>query len=214
MTSRREFLIASSGLAVAGLAPHWARAAAKDGTDYVVLTPAIATLDPKRIEVLEFFWYGCPHCFNLEGDLSAWRKTLAKDVYFRRVPASGPPPWVPLAKAYFAAEALGVTEKLHSDMFNAIHLSGMNLNERETLFKFVEQYGVNRKSYAAAYDSAAVQAKVKQAAELGNKAGVDSVPTLIVDGRFRTSPSMTGNSHDKLFVVVNELISVARKTKK
>lgn len=212
MTSRREFLIASTSLATLALAPR--AHAATAGTDYAVLTPAVPTLDPKRIEVLEFFWYGCPHCFNLEGDLAAWKKTLAKDVYFRRMPASGPAHWVPLAKAYFAAEALGVTEKLHVDMFNAIHLSGMNLNERETLLKFVEQYGVNRKQYAAAYDSPAVQAKVKQAQELGAKAGVDSVPTLIINGRFRTSPSMVGGSHDKLFTVVNELIGNARQNKK
>lgn len=210
MTSRRDFLITSSGLAALSLAPQLAHAA-NAGTDYAVLNPAVPTQDPKRIEVLEFFWYGCPHCFNLEGDLAAWKKTLAKDVYFRRLPAAGPAHWVPLAKAYFAAEALGVSDKLHSDMFNAIHLSGMNLNEREILFKFVEQYGVNRKQYAAAYDSGPVQTKVQQAKDLGQKAGVDGVPMLIINGRFRTSPYMVGGSHDKLFTVVNELIGTARK---
>lgn len=210
MTTRRNFLIASTGLAALGLLPQGVHAA-NAGSDYALINPAAPTLDPKRIEVLEFFWYGCPHCFNLEGDLAAWKKTLAKDVYFRRLPASGPAHWVPLAKAYFAAEALGVSDKLHSDMFNAIHLSGMNLNEREVLLKFVEQYGVNRKQFAAAYDSPAVQTKVQQARDLGQKAGVDSVPTLIINGRFRTSPYMVGGAHDKLFTVVNELIGVARK---
>jgi protein dithiol oxidoreductase (disulfide-forming) len=211
MTTRREFLIANTMLAATSLAPRWAHAAA---TDYATIDPPAATLDPKRIEVLEFFWYGCPHCFNLEGDLAGWKKTLPKDAYFRRMPAAGPASWVPLAKAYFAAEALGVTEKLHVDMFNAIHLSGMNLNERETLLKFVEQYGVNRKQFVQAYDSPAVQAKVAQSQALGQKTGVDSVPTLIIDGRFRTSPSMVGGGHDKLFAIVNELISSARKNKK
>lgn len=211
MTTRREFLMTSAGLAVAGLAPHSAHAAA---TDYAAITPPAATLDPKRIEVMEFFWYGCPHCFNLEGDLSAWRKSLPKDVYFRRMPAAGPAGWIPLAKAYFAAEALGVTEKIHVDMFNAIHLSGMNLNERETLLKFVEQYGINRKQFAQTMDSPAVQAKVQQSQALGQQTGVDSVPTLVIDGRFRTSPSMVGGAHDKLFATVNELIGMARKNKK
>lgn len=210
MTTRRNFLIASTGLAALGLLPQGVHAA-NAGSDYALINPAAPTLDPKRIEVLEFFWYGCPHCFNLEGDLAAWKKTLAKDVYFRRLPASAPAHWVPLAKAYFAAEALGVSDKLHSDMFNAIHLSGMNLNEREVLLKFVEQYGVNRKQFAAAYDSPAVQTKVQQARDLGQKAGVDSVPTLIINGRFRTSPYMAGNSHDKLFKIVDELIGLARK---
>lgn len=209
---RRDFVLACSSLSLAALAPGAAHGITV-GKEYAAIAPPLPTLDPKRIEVLEFFWYGCPHCFNLEGDLVAWKANLPRDVYFRRMPAVPLPQWVPLAKAYFAAEALGVAEKLHADIFNAIHLSGMNLNDRNTLLTFVERYGVNRDKFAAALDSKDVQAKVTQSQDLGRKSGLDGVPTLVVDGRYRTSVTQTGN-HEKLFATMNELIAMARRSKK
>lgn len=209
MTSRREFLLAAATLPFIPLSAQ----ALTQGKEYAVLQPALATQDPKRVEVLEFFWYGCPHCFTLEPDLTAWVKTLPKGAYFRRIPAVFNPNWAPLARAFYAAERLGVSEKLHYDIFNAIHLSGQNLNNRETLLSFVEKLGVNRKQFAQKLDSPEVSASVEASQRLGAAAQLQGVPALVVDGKYQTSVSQTG-SHEKLFVALNELIALAQVGKK
>ena len=209
MTSRREFLLAAAALPFLPLSAH----ALTQGKEYTLLQPALETQYPKRVEVLEFFWYGCSHCFSLEPDLVAWVKTLPKDVHFRRIPAVINPNWAPLARAFYAAERLGVTEKLHYDIFNALHLSGQNLNNREILLNFVEKLGVNRKQFAQKFDSAEVTAQVAASQRLGAAAKLQGVPTLVVDGKYQTSVSQTG-SHEKLFVTLNELIALAQIDKK
>lgn len=209
MTSRRTFLIAAATLPFVPLSAH----ALTQGKEYTLVQPALETKDPKRVEVLEFFWYGCPHCFALEPDLAAWVRTLPKNAYFRRVPAVINPSWAPLARAFFAAELLGITEKLHYDIFNAIHLSGQNLNNRETLLSFVEKLGVNRKQYAQALDSPEVTSRVENAQRLGATAQIQGVPALVVDGKFQTSVSQTG-SHERLITTLNELIAQAHAGKK
>ena len=209
MTSRRKFLLAAATLPFIPLSAH----ALTQGKEYAPVQPALATQDPKRVEVLEFFWYGCPHCFTLEPDLAAWVKTLPKGAYFRRIPAVFNPSWAHLARAYYAAEGLGVTEKLHYDIFNAIHLSGQNLNNRETLLSFVEKLGVNRKKFAQQLDSPEVTARVEMSQRLGAAAKLQGVPALVVDGKYQTSVSQTGGQ-DQLFVVLNELIALAQTGKK
>lgn len=209
MTSRREFLLAAATLPFVPLNTY----ALTQGKEYALVQPALATLDPKRVEVLEFFWYGCPHCFSLEPDLTAWVKTLPKGAYFRRIPAVFTPNWAPLARAYYAAELLGITEKLHYDIFNAIHLSGQNLNNRETLLSFIEKLGVNRKQFAQKLDSPEVTARVETSQRLGAAAQLQGVPALVVDGKYQTSVTQTG-SHEKLLATLNELIAQAQANKK
>ncbi|MEO1766742.1 thiol:disulfide interchange protein DsbA/DsbL [Thiobacter aerophilum] len=209
MTDRRQFLnLAAASAALACLPAGVARATLVAGRDYALVEFPQPTLDPKRVEVLEFFFYGCPHCFELEPLINRWLKTLPRHAYFRRLPAIFNDAWVPLAKAYFAAEALGVVEKLHGDLFNAIHLQGINLNNRDTLLRFVAQRGIDAAKFGAAYDAFGVQAKVQQARDLTSAYGIEGVPSMIVDGKYRTSSSMTG-SHEKLFPVLNELIALA-----
>ncbi|OFZ70920.1 MAG: hypothetical protein A2Z01_04940 [Betaproteobacteria bacterium RBG_16_58_11] len=209
MTSRREFLLVAATLPFIPLNAH----ALTQGKEYALVQPALETQDPKRVEVLEFFWYGCSHCFSLEPDLTAWVKTLPKGVYFRRIPAVFNPSWAPMARAFYAAELLGVTEKLHYDIFNAIHLSGQNLNNRETLLSFVEKLGVNRKQFAQKLDSPEVTARVETSQRLGAAAQLQGVPALVVDGKYQTSVTQTG-SHEQLFVTLNGLIVQAQAGKK
>lgn len=209
MTSRRDFLLAAATLPFVPLSAH----AITQGKEYALVQPALATLDPKRVEVLEFFWYGCPHCFSLEPDLSAWVKTLPKGAYFRRIPAVFNPNWAPLARAYYAAELMGITEKLHYDIFNAIHLSGQNLNNRETLLSFIEKLGVNRKQFAQKLDSPEVTARVETSQRLGAAAQLQGVPALVVDGKYQTSVTQAG-SHEKMLATLNELIVQAQASKK
>lgn len=210
MTNRRQFLTLTAATAALGLASGQSRAALLLGKDYALLDFPQPTTDPKRVEVLELFFYGCPHCFELEPIIEPWAKKLPKDAYFRRMPAIFNDSWVPMAKAFYAAEALGVTEKLHGPMFNAIHLRGVNLNSRDTLLKFVASQGVDAAKFGAAYDSMGVNAKVSEAHQLTSAYGITGVPTMIVDGKYRTASSMVG-SHEKLLPALDELIRLAKR---
>ena len=210
MINRRQFLKITAATAALGLASGRSQAALLLGKDYVLLDFPQATTDPKRVEVLELFYYGCPHCFELEPTIVAWAKKLPKTAYFRRMPAIFNDSWAPMAKAFYAAEALGVTEKLHSAMFNAIHLQGTNLNSKETLVKFVAAQGVDGAKFGAAYDSFGVQSKVAEARQLTSAYGITGVPSVIVDGKYRTASNMVGG-HEKVPAALDELIALAQR---
>ena len=211
MFTRRQFLFSAAALPLLSTSAH----ALTAGQEYEIIASPLETTDPKRIEVIELFWYGCSHCFALEPDVVAWVKTLPKNVYFRRIPAifGQTPHWIPLARAYYAAEILGLTDKLHHDFFNAIHLSGQNLNDREALLKLVKQLGVNRKQFEQALDSPEVNARIAKSQRISAASGAKGVPALIVDGKYLTSVTQTG-SPEKLFSTANELIALAQANKK
>jgi thiol:disulfide interchange protein DsbA len=210
MNDRREFLKMAAGIGALSLLPLEARASLTLGKEYALVQPPQETTDPKRVEVLELFFYGCPHCFELEPLIVPWSQRLPKYAYFRRMPAIFNDSWVPMAKAFYAAQAIGVLEKLHSDMFNAIHLQGINLNSRDVLLNWVATHGVDRKKFAEAYDSFGVQSSVARAQQLTAAYGIQGVPSVIVDGKYRTSSSMAG-SHPKLLPVLDQLIAMAEK---
>ena len=209
MLTRRHFLFTAAALPLIVGAPIALAA------DYDVISAPIATIDPKRIEVVELFFYGCPHCFALEPDVVAWTKALPKNVYFRRVPAvfTQTPHWIPLARAFYAAEILGLTDKLHHDFFNAIHLSGQNLNDREVLLKLVQKLGANRKQFEQALDSPEVNKRVAQSQQISNASGAKGVPAFVIDGKFITSVTQTGTP-ERLFATMNDLITQAQQNKK
>jgi len=211
MLTRRQFIFSAAALPLISNAAY----ALTPGQEYETISPPLETLDPKRVEVMELFWYGCPHCFALEPDVSAWVKTLPKNVYFRRVPAvfSQTPQWIPLARAYYAAEILGLADKLHHDFFNAIHLSGQNLNNREVLLKLVKQLGVNRKQFEQALDSPEVNARIETSQRLSGASGAKGVPAMVVDGRYQTSVTQTGTP-ERLFTTLNALIVLAQQNKR
>ncbi len=187
--------------------------AADAGIDYAVLSPAQRTdVKPDQVEVLEFFWYRCPHCFNLEPELEAWAKKLPKNVVFKRVPGVLGDSWLPLARAYYALEALGLVDKLHGEAFSAIHRQGMDLNNPEVFFDWAATKGVDRKKLAAAYNSFGVNSKAMRAKQMTQAYKLTGVPAFAVDGKFTTSAYMTG-SHARLFEVLDEVIDMQLKAK-
>lgn len=186
---------------------------AQQGKTYTLITPPQPTETGKNIEVLEVFYYGCPHCFDLEPSLNAWVKQLPKDVTFRRLPAIFRDSWVPLTKAYYTLEALGLTEKLHGDIFNAMHVENINLSDEKTLFDWMAKHGVDSKTFADTYNSFSVQSKVMRAKQLTKAYGVTGVPSLIVDGKYLTSSSTAG-SHAASLQVADQLIKQARQERK
>lgn len=197
-------------LAIAlSLAGATAQADIQPGKEYELLAPPQPVETGKKIEVLEIFSYACIHCHDLDPELNKWVKTLPKDVAFRRVPAIFNASWTPLAKAFYTFEAMGLTEKLHGTFFSAIHEQHMRFNDDSAVFDWVEKQGIDRKNFAAMYNSFSVQSEALRAKNLTKNYGITGVPALIVDGKYRTSVSAAGGPTG-LMSTLDQLIKKAR----
>jgi len=186
------------------------------GKDYVVLKPAQPTESGKRVEVLEFFYYGCPHCNALQPSLRVWLKQKPADVDFRRVPAVFQDSWVPLTRAYFAFDAMGVVDKLHYDVFAAIHEQNIRLMDTKVLFDWVAKHGVDRQKFVDTYGSFGVQNRLQRSVEMTRNYDIPGTPALAVDGKYLVSPSMTlkpdkSVDFERYFKVLDQVIAIARK---
>ena len=171
------------------------------------------TASGNKIEVIEFFWYGCPHCFALEPYLGKWLAKKPEDVVFLRIPAILGNRWVHYAKVYYATEKLGVADKLHSPLFKAIHEQRLLLDDVTKLGNFLETQGIDKDKFFAAYQSDDIGKKIKNAYVMGQDYGLTGVPTIIINGKYRTSASQAG-SNEKLIQVMDELIDKERMAKK
>lgn len=180
-------------------------AAIEAGKEYAVLSPAQPVESRGKIEIVEFFAYTCPHCFHLEPDLNQWARKLPKNVVLKRQPVIFADTWEPMARAYFALEALGAVERLHADVFNAIHVEDRDLTNPEAFFDWGAKQGLDRARLKAAYQSFSVSAKIARAKQLQRAYKLTGVPTLAVNGKYVTSGSMAGGN-DKALEVVDELI--------
>ena len=167
------------------------------------------TATAEKIEVIEFFWYGCPHCYSLEPGLDAWIENIPGDVRFRRLPAVLAQNWLPLARAYFVAEKLGIVDKIHRPLFDAIHRDGEHMNDINNLKKFFAGFGVDEDEFVRIYESSELQDQIKLAYIAGQKFGITGVPTLIVNGKYMTSPSIAGGIN-ATFEALNSLIEKER----
>ena len=179
------FLLCVSASAVADMTTFM------EGLNYEAVTPTQPTdVKPGQIEVIEFYWYGCPHCFALEPYVEAWEKAgLPKDVVFKRVPgAMKDSQFYVDAQATFTAEELGIGEKIREPLFNAIHLDGKDSLrfDKDSIRDFFGNYGVKPTDFDAAWDSAAVQADLLAAQKLGERYQLTSVPIIIVNGKWKT----------------------------
>lgn len=186
-----------------------------EGIDYQRIVPAQPTRVPDgKIEVVEVFWYGCPHCYDFEPHLNKWLADKPIDVAFRRIPGQLNPGWKVHAAAYYVAEELGVLDKIHSPLFDAMHENPRKYDTADALMEFFEQHGVTRDSFLAAYNSFAVRAKMRHAEQQVRRYGVTGVPSVIVAGKYRTSATMAGGSFESLLKVVNYLVDKERKARK
>jgi thiol:disulfide interchange protein DsbA len=176
-----------------------------ESVGYETLTPAQPTRNSEKIEIIEFFWYGCPHCYSFEPLLEQWVKKLPKNVEFIRQPAVFSDLWGKHAKAYFTAEALGVVDKMHADFFDALQNKKQNLETEDQLAKFFVAHGVNETEFHNAYNSFLVDAKTRQASTMAGRYGVTGVPAMIINGKYRTNGPLAG-SHEKMIEVMNQLI--------
>ncbi|MBX9794372.1 MAG: thiol:disulfide interchange protein DsbA/DsbL [Burkholderiaceae bacterium] len=182
-----------------------------EGTHYVKLSQPHAAPGGGKIEVLEFFWYGCPHCNAFEPALDAWQKKLPADVAFRRMPvAFREEPFTTHQRLFFALEAMGLIDSMHRKVFNAIHIDHARLDKLSEITDLLGKNGVDAAKFSEVFNSFSVQTKAKQAKQLAEAYRIDGVPALGIQGRFYTSGSLAGGGERSL-VVADYLIGRVRK---
>ena len=215
---RRDFSLVAGGAAVAAGA-LWAAPALADankpeaGTDYLPVDPKAPVEAPAgKIEVVEFFWYSCPHCNAFEPMLAGWIKQLPKDVSFRRVPVAFRDDFVPQQRLYFALDALGLVEKLHAKVFNAIHVEKQALANAAAITEWVGKQGVDTTKFTEQYNSFSVATKATKSKQLQEAYRVEGVPALGVAGRFYVDGSLA-KGMDKALKVVEVLVAGVRNGK-
>jgi thiol:disulfide interchange protein DsbA len=213
---RRDFskriAATTAGLGLAWQGVAQAQGAPREGTHYVRLgSPAPVNLPAgKAVEVVEFFWYGCPHCYAFEPTLEAWVKRLPADVAFRQVPVGFMAPHQYHARLFYAMEELGVLPTLHRKVFNAIHQQGRRLNSDGDVAKFGKDNGVDGDRLVQAMKGFSVSTKATRAKQLTDAYKIDGVPAVGVHGRFYTAASLAG-SHERAVQVADFLIQLARQ---
>lgn len=180
--------------------------AAELGKDYSLLNPPQPT-ETKKIEVLEFFFYGCSHCFHLHPLLSKWEKTMPKDVQLTFVPTIFRDSWEPMARTYYALESMGQQQKLHDALYNAWNVDNNQLLEEDKIRDFVSSHGVDGAKFSAAYNSFSMDSKVARAKQMIRTYGINGTPTLIVDGKY----VIEGLQPADTIRVLKDVIEVARK---
>lgn len=180
----------------------------RPNVDYRLITPQ--PVPPgDRIEVIEFFWYGCPYCYQLQPALDEWLAHKPPDVAFRRVPAIFRESWVPHARIYYALEALGALARLHAIVFESYHFDQLPLNTTSSIADWAAQHGLDRNQWLATYESADIDSKVLWSRELTRRYSLAGTPSLVVDGRYLTSSGMTPGVRAML-PVLDGLIALAR----
>jgi thiol:disulfide interchange protein DsbA len=180
---------------------------------YETLDTPQPTQNPDKVEVIEFFWYGCPHCYDFEPIIESWAKKLPANVDFIRIPAAFSDLWAKHAKAFYVAQALGVIDQVHADFFDAVQNKRQKLETEEQLAAFFTAHGVKEADFREAYNSFLVDTKVRQAAVTPARYGVTGVPVLIVNGKYKVDGKSAG-SHEKMIEVTNRLIKKEAAAKK
>ena len=173
-----------------------------EGVHYEAIEIPVATRDADKIEVVEMFSYACVHCYNFDPYVKAWRTKQSDDVDFRLVPAIFNADWEKLAAAYYTADALGVVDQVHEDMFTGIHQRNEDLRQPTVIFPlFKRNAEVDEESFYAAWNSFSIRSRVQQAKALGRAYGITGVPTMVVNGKYRVDGRMAGGNVAMLEVV-------------
>lgn len=214
---RREFSLSAASAAAAVLGasvlPASAQAQArafKDGTDFLVLDKPAPTEAPAgQVEVVEFFWYSCPHCNAFEPMFDAWAKKVPKDVNVRRAPVSFRPDFEPQQRLYYVLEGMGKVDELHKKVFNAIHVEKQTLNTAEQVAAWAEKQGIAKAKFVEMYNSFSVSTKVRKATQLQDAYAVDGVPALGINGRYFTSGTQA-KTLERALQVTDYLIAQSR----
>ena len=215
---RRDFSLASLGAAasIGGLglsSPTFAQGPAKfvAGKDYMKLDRAVPTeTEAGKVEVIEFFWYSCPHCSAFEPTFSQWVKNAPKDVVVRRVPVAFREDFAPQQRLYFSLEAMGLLDKIHGKVFQAIHVERLPLSTDASILAWVEKQGVDKNKFADTAKSFGVASKLKRAVQLQNDFKIEGVPSLGIAGKYYTDGTLSG-SMERALQVTESLLAQVRQ---
>lgn len=214
---RREFsagaacVLATAAIGLPQLA--WAQKKPEEGSEYKALDKRVPVEAPAgKVEVVEFFWYSCPHCNAFEPTLEAWSKKLPADVVLRRVPVAFRDDFVPQQRLFYTLEAMGKVEELHRKVFDTIHKERVSIDKEPTILAWAEKQGLDKAKFAEHYSSFSVSTKARKAAQLQDQFKVEGVPALGIHGRWYTDGTMAG-SMARALQVTEYLIGEARKSK-
>jgi thiol:disulfide interchange protein DsbA len=211
--SRRRVLgLAAGSFAAAGFAHGQAPQPRAFEDNFRAITPQPVTTGDK-IEVIDFFWYGCPYCYQLLPLFNAWEKTKPADVVVRRIPAILRQEWVPDAHLYYTLETLGEADRLHNNVFEAIHRDRLLVTDIEAWARWAEANGIPRAKWGEAYNWQGVREKVVRAVDLGRDYDVRGTPVIIVDGRYQTGSGLAG-SLQNVIPTLDGLLKLARERRK
>jgi protein dithiol oxidoreductase (disulfide-forming) len=212
----RAFLPRRRSLVAALALSPWFQAgtaiAQQAGADYTPLKPELPVETPGKIEVLEFFWYGCPACYKMEPLLEAWVPKLQADTQFRRIPAVFNDRWALDAAIYYSFESMGILEKVHKPFFDAIHKDRLRTDNGPALSQWLERNGVNPKKFEEMSKSFGVQSRVRRAAQQGAAYKIEGTPTLAVHGRYTVSVEQGQGQFERMIAIADHLVGVTRKT--
>ena len=207
-------------LSTAGISTLAMAEAPKIGAQFDAIAQPIATDNAAKIEVMEIFWYGCIHCYQMDAPLNAWVKKLPSDVYFKRVPGLPNPSWAPMAKAFYAMETLGVAEKLHTPLFDAVNKTKtLNPTDEKAAIAWVTaQSGMDKLKVEQAFKSFTINTHLNRAAQIFRASGATGVPSLVIDGKYITSSTMAGGNEQALktadYIIGNVRADKAKTAKK
>ncbi len=217
---RRDFSLSALGalgsVSLTVTLPTSAQAQAKkfeEGADYIALDKPVPVEVPAgKVEVIEFFWYSCPHCNAFEPQLEVWLKRLPPDVSFRRIPVAFRDSFVPQQRLYYALDAMGKAEALQRKIFNAIHVEKQALDTQETIVPWVTKQGIDPAKFLELYNSFSVSTKARKGTQLQNTFKIDGVPSLGIAGRFYTDATLA-RTMERALQVTDFLITEARRLK-
>ena len=217
---KKSLAILVLSLSTAGISTLAMAEAPKIGAQFDAVAQPIATDNATKIEVMEIFWYGCIHCYQMDAPLTAWVKKLPSDVYFKRLPGLPNPSWAPMAKAFYAMETLGVAEKLHTPLFDAVNKSKtLNPTDEKAAIAWVTaQSGMDKLKVEQAFKSFTINTNLNRAAQIFRASGATGVPSLVIDGKYITSSTMAGGNEQALkvadYIIGNVRADKAKTVKK
>jgi thiol:disulfide interchange protein DsbA len=212
---RRDFSLGTAAaLAATGLAlPAHAQKKPEEGSDYLALDKRVPVESAAgKVEVIEFFWYACPHCNAFEPKLEAWIKKNPADVVVKRVPVAFRDNFVPQQRLFYTLEAMGKIDEVHRKVFNAIHVDKLPLDKEDNIAAWVEKQGVDKAKFAELYNSFSVSTKARRATQLQDAFKVQGVPALGIAGRWYTDGTLAGTM-DRALQVTDYLVAEARKSR-